>query len=495
MKTNNLISVDARQCGAGKTTNIENGIYSRINKNLSNQTNSIVVAGSKSLQYQYKNRYQQMIVINDDNKNSSVIKDITTAMEFNFPLICITHQAYCLLEWSLLRTDYDCILDEAINGLLEEHTISITSNKFVDFKWNQHFEISYGSDQLKYEDFLEVNKFPRNEFYRLTIIGGEDNNLMLSDSYRKLTSRNKDYYITMYDYNIMQGNDSRSKTFNVYSIFTSRLFSGWKSMHIAASAFDKTQMFHVLKYNNMEFFYTHKFNKHTGNIKLHSVANTYTDKHGKINSFTWSNYKRINHREIIESFHDYVNAITNGDKILSLRNLSETSNLSNEEKLGHSVHGLNKEEWQSITNISMESALRPSNQMILFIKQVVLDGINETEMDQIITDMFSSYLFYQAIMRCKLRSNDYNNENINIFTLDYNVALNLCEYFDIDENDYEPFEVQWNKPEPIDKKERNRRAYEKSKPQQEIMEKRTPMTSTERSRLCREKKKQELLKK
>jgi hypothetical protein len=301
----------------------------------------------------------------------------------------------------------------------------------------------------------------------------------------------------------MLGNDTRQKTFNMYSVFNSRLFTGWKSIHIAAAAFHKTQLYHIFKYNNIEFTYIQKFAKHKGNIKLHIVSNTY-NVNGKYKSMSWSNYKRTKHPEILQSYHNYVNGITNGNKVLSLRNLSEKTTLANEIKLGHSVHGINNEEWQQVTNVSMESALRPSNQLISFIKRVVLDqSLADNQMDLIITDMFCSYLFYQAIMRCKLRSleyvqlansNQYNSlDVINIFTLDNNVALNLYDYFEIIIDEVQTFEVEWNRPKPLDKSEQNKLAYDKkkSKSQEIILDKKPPLTNAERQRLHRERNKKQ----
>ena len=48
-----------------------------------------------------------------------------------------------------------------------------------------------------------------------------------------------------------------------------------------------------------------------------------------------------------------------------------------------------------------------------------------------ITHMFSAYLFYQVVMRTKLRSKEYSGEQINIFVLDQDTGVCLLEYFEI----------------------------------------------------------------
>ena len=56
--------------------------------------------------------------------------------------------------------------------------------------------------------------------------------------------------------------------------------------------------------------------------------------------------------------------------------------------------------------------------------------LNKTEVNRRIIHMQSAYLFYQVVMRTKLRNQNYNNERINIFVLDQDTAVCLMDYFD-----------------------------------------------------------------
>jgi hypothetical protein len=56
--------------------------------------------------------------------------------------------------------------------------------------------------------------------------------------------------------------------------------------------------------------------------------------------------------------------------------------------------------------------------------------LSKTEVNRNIIHMHSAYLFYQVVMRTKLRNQNYNNEKINIFVLDQDTAVCLMDYFD-----------------------------------------------------------------
>lgn len=465
--------IDSRACGKGKTYD---GIYTLIRQCKADRSPILLVVGSIELQNQYKKEFPEIILINSQSRESTVsrvLSEMNKIIDGDFKIICITHQTFMMIEHVNNRSKFMLIIDEAIQNI---HNVTKFTHK-KDYKWSDYFEIGEDSDDdVTYEEYLDVvlmdsnnqkskNPFDdhaRNIFKPLNVthrVKPEEDNIMSQvPKYKEITDPNFDHYISPYDYYNMMNSDNTSRSFEVYSLLNQNIFKDWGGIHIAAAAFEKTPMFYLFeKFGLYKKFTTiHEFEPNEGNFALHSFK-----------KFKWSNNKRKNNPEILDHYHDYVNRNSSG-LVLSLRNKGESSTLDNELSLTHNVHGLNKPEYQSVTDISMESALLPSQYLGQFLKSKLLSDINkDDELNDIITHFFSAYLFYQAIMRCKLRSRDYDGEQINIFVLDYDVSVALMEYFNFGPN-MEHYII----------------------PDIPEMIKKTPMTNTERARKSRAKKKE-----
>lgn len=489
--------IDSRACGQGKTVD---GIYKLIDEYRILNKPVLLVCGSIELQNQYKLHYPEIILINSQNhSNESTVSRLTYELHspFNdeFRLICITHQTFMMLDSTYNRSKFLLIIDEALSNIYRSDPVKFTK---IKYDWNYHFEFERPDDSYPtYEEMVDLNSFPRDIFYNLKILHSEsvddDNLIGRSEVYRHITDRNYDHYISPYDYNIMMNTDTTNqKSFEIFSLLNQNIFNEWGGIHIAAAAFDKTPMYYLFKKFGIydKFDTIHDFKKHYANIDMHCYSN-----------FKWSNNKRKKSSKYLDHFHNYVNRHSTG-AVLALRNKDELSKLDNELLIGHSVHGLNRPEYQSITNISMESALLPSQYLGLFIRysllsnlprtndmddEVITYNIPEGDQEKIIIHFHSVYLFYQAIMRCKLRSRDYNGEKINIFVLDHDVGSELFDYFDYD-NTHEIPDID-NKPSLADRAKERARKYREEKKKSLENKKKTPMTSAERSRRHRNKKK------
>ena len=149
---------------------------------------------------------------------------------------------------------------------------------------------------------------------------------------------------------------------------------------------------------------------------------------------------------------------------LVVRNNSSKNQLVDEKKVGHNCHGINH--FTEYRAISLETALNPSQEFGDWLEQNV-DMTSEA-----ITSAFSSYIFYQIIMRSCLRTPD-NTQTAHVFLLDYRTAVSLGDYLMIDTRQISFIDVGFTE------KPRGRRRS------------RTPaMTSAERVKLHREKKRQ-----
>jgi hypothetical protein len=417
------ITIDQRACGAGKTTD---GIYPLIRKHIKLDQPTVIVAGSINLQKAYKEEFPSIFLINSAITDESTVSRAYAAMNDKHQLICITHQCYVMMDYHSFRNDYALIIDEAITGIYKETTVKIDSDQFVKFNWSEHFEIDCTKHQIDYNDLKEhgLQSEVRNEFYPLQLFGSStDNMISQSNTYKTITDQNYDHFITPFDYNIMMGESTKNKIFTIYSLLNIKVFSGWKSIHIAAAAFEMTAMYHLMNRLGLQVTTTHKFKPHVGNITVHSTSMK-----------LFSNTKRKERPEILTEYHDEVNKRTNGEMILAIRNVSEKSSLDDEILLTHNVHGLNDAKYMACTHISLESALIPSKALTSFISKVLLSSSNFTSKNDLleaIINMHSTYLFYQIIMRCKLRTRDYNNEEINIYVMDIITVSNLLHYFDV----------------------------------------------------------------
>ena len=134
---------------------------------------------------------------------------------------------------------------------------------------------------------------------------------------------------------------------------------------------------------------------------------------------------------ILDRYHDLVNKNASGT-VISVRNIAETRKLKNEFNVKHNVHGLNDPRYQLCADVSLESALLFDSKTEKFIIDHWLTSMSKSEVKKAITHMQSAYLFYQVIMRTKLRNQNYNNELVNIFVLDQDTAVCLMDYFDVD---------------------------------------------------------------
>jgi len=205
----------------------------------------------------------------------------------------------------------------------------------------------------------------------------------------------------------------------------------WKSIHIAAAAFKRTKMYHWMQSNNLVTQTQNSFKKHKGNIKIWA---------SDLNNFRWSNNKRKTLPIILDRYHEFVNKNSNGT-IICVRNNQEVRKLKNEINVGHNVHGLNDPKYQLCTDVSLESALLFDSRTEKFIIDHWLTSMSKSEVKRAMIHMQSAYLFYQVIMRTKLRNRDYDNEQINIFVLDQDTAVCLMDYFDLDQMSSEEFAI------------------------------------------------------
>ena len=75
--------------------------------------------------------------------------------------------------------------------------------------------------------------------------------------------------------------------------------------------------------------------------------------------------------------------------------------------------------------VSLETALNPSGEFVSWFKQNL--DLKETQ----VTSAFSSYMFYQILMRTCLRTSD-NEQSCHVFILDHKTLVELGNYVSFD---------------------------------------------------------------
>ena len=416
-----MIVIDQRGCGKGKTTD---GIYKRIINNKLKDIKTLVVVPSINLQKQYKKDLDiDVQIINSQiyNEESSFFKTTVQAamdaMRKGSNLIIITHQTFIRLPNSGNRFMYDLIIDEALDEIIKKTQITSVNND----EWQPDYDLNnlfdFESDVIR--ETIDIDKDNDNDWYELRQLREPTMGLLYdSPSFRSITDKNYIHYVTAKGWNILNNQDGG--TINVISVLNPDMLKRWRSVYIAGAAFEYTKMFHWLVSNQIDWYTPNnlKFEPHIGNIKLWTSDN---------NKFKWSNTKRATHPNILRNYHNHVKLNASG-QVITIRNNDEPQNMSDiETRINHNVHGLNN--LQNYHDISLESALIPDPQIKKFIMDHWLTSHPSNQVNRLITHMFSAYLFYQVVMRTKLRNQNYNNERINIFVLDQDTGVCLMDYF------------------------------------------------------------------
>jgi hypothetical protein len=403
------ITIDARGAGEGKTTS---GIYPKIKQLVENKQLVLLVVPSTRLQDQYEADLQKtlprstkFIKINSnkqaDDSRTEVSKElIKQLLQCDMgSVICITHEAWLRMSIDAnIKQHWHLIIDEVINPF---RVIKYKAkNSSID--WSSLINLPANTNLDDDVPFLLVEANYEQS----------DNFTSQINEVHSLQHKSWSTYTRANQYKRLKDKTVESAEFP--QMLKIETVLDWKSLHIAAAAFSKTFMAYWFDYHEVKYEYTHQFNKRTLPIEVRVAE-----------AMNWSMYKQKDKRfdEVMDKYHAYVENYCKENKIegiLRLRNSINKKSLSNEKILTHNVHGMN-----GLTNykaVSLESALNPSKEFALFLYQEI--EMNEDE----INSAFSTYLFYQVLMRTSLRMQDCA-DTVTVFVLDNNAFKNFMDYF------------------------------------------------------------------
>ena len=454
MKTTTNIIVDARGAGQGKTTT---GIYPQILKLHQLGERALIVVPSKHLQNEYRNQLPNINfeLINSDGENSDRVSvRLLQALESDAAFILITSEAF---KNTRLRLDHKnlrhLIIDEAIMP--------------YDFREVQLDErLKFGLDQVFYPH-TQIhshcwNLLSRNSFEANTILDE-------SPTWRRLTHANSRVWC---DY------DSWCKITGTGDVSTNKLYFGieldpvvvanWRSVFIAAAAFDRTFMASWLLKNGLEYKTIRPFVPHLQVPVFHSP-----ERFNKRGNYS-RNFRQQN-PALLDEFYAYVQKTIGVEPCLGVRNNDELRGLFNEDvegnsrhKLSHNAHGINK--FRDHTNIYLVSSLNFSPKMNEFLEDQWHQINFNQQFKEWVTQANAGYTYYQLIMRTALRVRE-NTKPVNVFLIDRDIHVSLQDFFDVQQQmetahhtiALTQFAAKKPKKVPLTQSERNKRAYEKRK--------------------------------
>lgn len=461
-----MIYIDSRGCGVGKTTQT---IIPRIKQNLAQGIKSLIVVPSINLQLEYLKLLPTATIINsEDRKNMpSVGVQFNAAMLADDDIIICTHQAflYNINIAKTYRTNRELIIDEAFDPYAFE-SIELANKEgkrhffFEDvFYWASDFpkqiEKEFGTQLKKNQN--------RGDFYQIGFKSYSTPSLLVgSEQWEKLTGSNSIIWGT---YNSGQALINNAATTAQVVIETdANILDGWSSIWIAAAAFEHTFMHQWLKSNKLEYTEVYPFVEHQVNLKIHVP----------IDQFYWTKALRNSDDSFLNLFVDYVNTNATGPVVYVNNNdkKSKLISITNGHRINHNAHGVNA--YKHLTNYAHMSAINPNAMNYLFYK-------NHLHMeDKQIIMAFHTYNTYQLLMRTSLR-NKSSDSCVNGFFLDTRIAVGLINFF-------RTYDVIEQIPV-VDPKKSTRDSKKKStyKPRTSI--KKQPLTSAEKQKNYRERKK------
>lgn len=378
-----LITVDARGAGQGKTTDTNNGIYSRITKLTLNNDRVFIVNPSKDLQSQYQadlaKRSIAVTVINsgdDNNKKPAISKQLDEILPMKPAVISVTDQGFNhnVISYAI-KQHYHLIIDECIKPIMHQVIVSMYQ-PLSTMRWDLAFSVC--SEELL-PGYCELE---------LTADAKNDRDCQGIDfvNYR--------IFVLKEEYKIfIETAMKQNASLNYIAVIRPDRLEGWKSIHIAAAAFDYTLTATWLKLFGLKYTVIKDFEPHRGRSDKRIVL------HFSQINITKDQY--VKNKKLVNALQDYASSIANNGEYISLYNKGvikeaddiEIDHIKYGHKIKHNAHGINQ--FQHINTCLVLSRLKLSDHIRNFI-DAVSPGTSGIATE--------AYTHYQFIMRSSLRN-------------------------------------------------------------------------------------------
>lgn len=430
-----MITIDARRCGDGKTTNPVNGIYQRIRNHVAMNDRVLVVVPNIILQEQYSTALCDLdpLILNSINSDRSVSSRVIACMRFPCnDVVIITHAAFIRMPAIGYRSGWHLVIDEALEEVIRLEKIQATDVG----AWSPQFDLRgvfCWHDSFTQQMYTTAPTFNSTMMKMSVVTSVQASMLDGSESWRRLTNKNYNTWMTAYNWTTLLNRSDT--TVKVIQTLRSDFLAGWASIHIAAAAFELTVMARWMQWCAIEYTVIHPFVAGVITGRLHTIPN-----------MRWSKNRMLNEVDTLAQFQQYVgqHATTS---VIALRNIGQTNNSYNEVSVQpkHNAYGINNDEWMSSCAVSLESALVPDNVMTSFIREHWLSAMKKTDQDRALTHLFVAYRFHQIVYRSAIRT--AANPPIDLFVIDELVAVCLLHYWNT--NKLEPIEITHMSVKPV----------------------------------------------
>jgi hypothetical protein len=387
------ITVDSRGCGEGKTTTC---IYPFIRSAIELNELTLLIVPSIKLQNEYQKEFQNQITV--INGFGAVKATLEALINKPTPIVCITQECWLLSQINdVIKSQWNLIIDEAI---MPFRSLKYDRRGSV-FDWSSIIQLNIS----------ELQAMDDTNYYPITINEPAiDNWTRTSEAIKDLMDPNYTSEMGVKTWDQLQ-TETGSGRVEIFQQLRIEMVQAWRSIHIAAAAFEHTMMSYWLKHHKLNYTIGIEFIERELPVRFHHIL-----------GLDWSKSKQLDARYNIvqQEYKNYVNQYcrAKGIKSLALRNNSSSMVLDNEQKINHNPHGWN--EFRNYTAISLESALNPTKEFSRWLQYRI--GM---EYDAI-TLAFSAYLFYQSIMRTCLRNKD-NQTEVDVFVIDEKTLFALMK--------------------------------------------------------------------
>jgi hypothetical protein len=421
------ITVDARRCGDGKTTNPVNGIYQRIRNHVAMNDRVLVVVPNILLQEQYSTALADLdpLILNSVASDRSVSSRVIACMRFpSNDIVIITHAAFIRMPAIGYRSGWHLVIDEALEEVIRLEKIQATDVG----AWSPQFDLSrvFTWHDTITQQMYDMAPTLNDELLQLRVVTNVQASMLDgSESWRRLTNKNYNTWMTAHNWTTLLNRSDT--TIKAIQTLRSDFLVGWATIHIAAAAFEMTAMARWMQWCGIEYSVIHPFVAGVITGRLHTIPN-----------MRWSKNRMLNEVDTLAQFQEYV-ASTVTTAVIALRNVGQTNSSYREVSVQpkHNAYGINNDEWMSSSAVSLESALVPDNVMTSFIREHWLSAMNKANQDRALTHLFVAYRFHQIVYRSAIRT--AQNPPIDLFVIDELVALCLLYYWNT--NKLEPIEI------------------------------------------------------
>jgi hypothetical protein len=429
-KINSAIQVDSRRCGSGKTHGTT-GLISYIQKLYQSGDRIMVVLPSIKLAAAYYFGLKTDCPTDCQVINSEVTPGVGVKLNSLSPgtqIVIITQAAFRRQNWTGFA-GWHLVMDEMIDpyGQIEMQEQSYST---LNLDWPA---ITQCDDRTISE--VPEGTIPewadKPEYRRITfdpdLIA---NNIADRSFFAEVLRPNTITWIKTADYQVLLG--KTSKRINMYTELDPAIMLNWRSVRIAAAAFEYSFLAAWLSANNLhwELIPGMEFTDHINSgIQVNGEVVDTTDcfvQHSPDLAANqlhkWSKSRAVAGCRQLDIFRQHIQENTTpGERVLVLRNKSAGGQIPGVTEViaPHNAHGSN--DYADINTVVFEAATNLPEAQVRFFKHQV-PGL----------DTFaarSGLDFYQILMRCSLRD-DNCKKVVNVYTLDSRMAEFIPKLFD-----------------------------------------------------------------